>query len=165
MVWYLIPGIVLQVIFPKLVEIYNQQKRYAYILISRLFKLALTISIVGAILVSLESKSIINIIFGTSYEKASSILSIHIFGGVIVFVGSVWSSWILIENQQKIFVYAHLVTTLVNISLGLLLIPKFHAEGAAIAAVVSFYSGQVVGFFLYKPRVIFSMIFMNIKKA
>ena len=163
-VWYLIPVIVLQVIFPKLVEIYHQKNTYAYILISRLFKFALAVSIVGSIFVSLESKTIINIVFGTSYEKASSILSIHIFGGIIVFVGSVWSRWILIENQQKIFLYAHLVTTLVNVSLGVILIPILHAKGAAIAAVLSFYIGQVFGFFLYKPRFLFRMMFMNIKK-
>lgn len=105
-----------------------------------------------AVVISSLSKPLVNILFGLDYESAANVLMIHVWAGVNVAIGSVWSKWILLENKTKIGLIAQLLAAFLNIVFNLALIPDFGAVGAAIATLLSYYISALISFGLHKPN-------------
>src|SRR5690606_3425871 len=102
-----------------------------------LFDILFGISVVIAIGVTIFSALIISILYGTQYEDASTILSIHIWTALFVFVGVGSSNFFIVENLQMKTFTRTASGAVMNIGSHLLLIPKYHAIGAAAATLIS----------------------------
>ena len=98
------------------------------------------------------ANDIIKILFGIQYKSAAGVLQIYVWAGIFVFFGCAWSKWILIENKQKIIVYAHIFSMIINISLNILMIPYYGIKGAALATFISSSLGQIFGLLIYKKK-------------
>jgi PST family polysaccharide transporter len=79
----------------------------------------------------------VTLLFGTAYQQAGSVLAVHIWAGIFVFLGVASANWFLIEGLQRYSFYRILSGAVVNVGLNLILIPKFGVIGAAWATVVS----------------------------
>ena len=66
------------------------------------------------------SDKIINVIYGGQYNEAGSVLMIHIWTGVFVFLGVAFSGYLSIENQTKKAFYRTLLGAIFNIILNFL---------------------------------------------
>lgn len=150
--WYFFPTIICNSLFPALVNSRHENINLFYSRLQNLFTLMIWVSLLAALFVLLTSKYIINILYGEGYEPASSVLLIHIWGGVAVAFGIVWSKWILVENLQKYIVVFHLISMIINIIFNYLLIPIYGITGAALASAIACIIAQLTGVLFYKRK-------------
>lgn len=155
--WNFIPIIVTSSVFPRILKMKNQNKEKYRESVSYLFGLMILISITIALPVTLFSSSIVKFLFGLSYQRAGTVLAIHIWTSIFVFIGIVSSQWMVAENLQKVNFRRTLVGAILNILLNLILIPRYSIVGAASATLISqMYVGFLSDLFNLKTRPLFN---------
>ncbi|CAI2443777.1 colanic acid exporter [Serratia proteamaculans] len=148
--WYFLPTIIMTSFFPVLIN--SKRKSHSEYIISlqqltdRLCLLAIGI----AIAVTLVAKPVIILLYGTQYAESATILSIHIWAGVFVFMRAVLSKWLVIENLLKFSLVTHLCGAGLNVVLNLILIPPYGAIGASIATIISYAASSYFSLFMFK---------------
>jgi PST family polysaccharide transporter len=95
------------------------------------------ISVFIALPMTFLAKPIINILFGEAYFEAATVLSIHIWTSIFVFLSIASGKWFLAKNLQLISLYRFLVGAITNVILNALLIPSYGAVGSAVALFLS----------------------------
>lgn len=151
-VWYFTIGVILASVFPYLAKSHAEKNSTLDHRWAQTYRLMFGLSLGFAVVISSLSKPLVNILFGLDYESAANVLMIHVWAGVNVAIGSVWSKWILLENKTKIGLIAQLLAAFLNIVFNLALIPDFGAVGAAIATLLSYYISALISFGLHKPN-------------
>ena len=148
--WYFIPGVIVASLFPKLIELQKtsitKYKKRLQQLLDLLFGMAFIIAVV----VTFISKPLIIGLYGPEYQETSLILSIHIWAGIFVFMRSVFSKWILIEDAIVFSMITHGFGALLNVALNFFLIPIYAGVGAAIATILSYAMASYFSLFFYK---------------
>jgi PST family polysaccharide transporter len=94
------------------------------------------LAIAVALPMSFLSTTIITLLFGDAYKQAGTILSIHIWAAIFVFLGVSSGKWFLAENRQILSLQRTVVGAFVNVGLNFLFIPLYGALGAAMATVI-----------------------------
>ena len=136
-VWYFIPTAILISVFPTIIETKKQDEGLYYRRLQRLYTLLTWTAISISILIMFIAKPIINLLYGTEYIEASSVLVISIWAGVFVFQGLARGKWFLAEDLQKFSYIFTGMGVIINIILNLIFIPCYGAMGAAIATLVT----------------------------
>ena len=161
--FYFIGIIITNSIFPAIV---NAKKRDNEIYIKRLkilYFFMWWVSIFIAIIVTFFSDFLIESLFTSEYIKSSSILVIHIWALVFVFLGLSSTKWMISENLQ---IYSTINTTIgaiINIVLNYYLIDYMGIEGAAWATLISyFFASYFCLLFWKKTRVNFINISLSL---
>ncbi len=157
-IWYIIPTIICNSFFPSIIDGKKLSQKIYFKKFQNLFDILFVISLTIAIVVTIFSKDIVDILYGEQYSNASIILTIHIWSAVFVFLGVGSTNFFIIENLQiKTFTRTALGAVL-NIILNLILIPKLFAVGAAIATLISqFCSSYAFDLLSRKTYVLFKM--------
>lgn len=131
--WYFVPLAISASFFPSIINLRTADPVFYISRLQKLFDLLTLMSIGIASLTTFFAPLIIHLLYGGKYEAASSILSIHIWSGVFVFLGIGGSQWFIIENLQKFNFYRALLGAITNIALNFVLIPRYGPLGSAIA--------------------------------
>jgi len=135
--WYFIPVAIITSVFPALINARKTDHERYIKRLGNLYDLLIFICIPTAIIVSFSGNFIIHLLYSNRYEGAGAMLSIHIWSGVFVFLGSASSQYLLAESYTKIAFYRTAAGALVNILLNLWLIPKYAGIGASIATLIA----------------------------
>jgi PST family polysaccharide transporter len=155
-IWYIIPTIICNSFFPSIIEAKKLGEQTYLQKIQNLFAILFAISFLIAVLVTFFSDFIITLLYGSQYRDASTILSIHIWASVFVFMGVASANFFIVEHLQLKTFTRTALGAIVNIGLNLILIPKFLAIGAAIATLISqFLSSYVFDLLSTKTYVLF----------
>ncbi len=136
--WYFVPMIIVASVFPSIVSTRNDNPLLYEDRLQQLYDFLVILSLAIAIPVTIFADTIVAVLFGVAYVDAGSILSINIWAGVFVFLGTACGAYTNSENLAR---YSLLQTTcgmLANIALNLALIPQWGAKGAAVATLVSY---------------------------
>jgi O-antigen/teichoic acid export membrane protein len=136
-VWYFVPTIITLSLFP---SIYNTKKinnDMYEIRLQRLYTLLFWISTSIAVIVTLFSGYVVDILFGKAYSDAGIVLSIHIWTGIFVGLAVVKGQWQISENLTRHHLYGALVSVFFNVAFNFWLIPIFGVVGAAFANLIS----------------------------
>lgn len=157
-IWYFIPMSVISSVFPSIINSkkesiskYNKRMQYLYNILS-------FIAFCIAIPMTFLSDSIVKLLFGIEFIEAGTVLSIHIWAGIFVFMGVARSKWIVNENYQFYGMIFNVIGAFVNVVLNLFLIPQFGILGAAWATVISLaLSGWLLALCVQKTRIAFYM--------
>lgn len=116
------------------------------------------ISLALAIVTTLFSNQIIQVLFGSEFAAAGSILSVHIWALVPMFLGVATTQYLVVENLQRFSLYRTLLGLVANILLNIFLIPKYGALGAAIATTISQSVAAIFSGLLFRStRILFRM--------
>ena len=146
--WYFIPVALGSSFFPKMVEVSGtdafEKKTQGYIAIMIL------ISLIIAIGVSLLGPYVIQQFYLPSYWQAGSVLLIHIWASIFIFIRQVFSKWLIACDLTKYSLHSQLFGALVNVVLNLIFIKSLGLYGAAMATLVSYASSSVFILFLTK---------------
>lgn len=137
-IWYFIPSLICASLFPAII---NAKKTSAIIYEKRLvnlYSLMFYVSTIIAIPVFLFAGFIIIELFGTNYISAISVLRIHIWAGISIFLGCAIIQYLVTENYTKIFLATTIIGAVSNVVINLILIPKYGINGAAISTVISY---------------------------
>ncbi|WP_258032102.1 flippase [Campylobacter concisus] len=157
-IWYFIPTILVSSLFPAVVNARKQSEELYYSRLQKLFDLVVWIAIAIALPMTFLSDIIVNMLYGEQYNQAASVLTIHIWASIFVFLGVASGQWFIAENLQLLAFWRTFCGMVTNIFLNLLLITKFGIKGVAIATLVSYMiAGFMFDFASYKLRRIFFM--------
>ncbi len=116
------------------------------------------LSISIALLTTLLSDWIVNLLYGKAYYESSVVLVIHIWAGVFVSLGVSSSGWLLSENLTRISFWRAFYGMIFNVFLNYILIPKIGAKGAALSTLISYFvAAFFFDFFNRKTKPIFYM--------
>jgi len=157
--WYFIPTAIVASLFPRLIKLRESNEKQFNKRLQQIFDLLFTLAFVVAIAVSLLASPIILLFFGEEYTDSSTILTIHIWAALFIFMRAAFSKWILIENVLMFSLITQGFGALANVGLNFLLIPQYGGEGAAYATLLSYAMASYISLFFYsKSRTVFWMM-------
>lgn len=149
----IIPVIISQSIFPKLMKMDEIKNINQFVL---LFRVLFYILLGLALIIAVSSDIIISSLYGDSFLNSSFILTILIFSIPLTFLNILSSKMLLKKNFQRIIMFRQLVLVFINIFINILLIPYYGAIGAAIATVLSdLLVGILIDFINKKTKYLF----------
>lgn len=148
--WYFVPSAIVASLFPALIKMKKSNfERYQQQL-QKLYDLLFLIALVIAILVSLFANVIILTLYGEAYVQSAMVLVVHIWAGVFIFMRTLFSKWIIIEDLLILSLYTQGFGGLLNIGLNYMFIPHYGAIGAAIATLLSYAGTSYFALFMIK---------------
>ncbi len=136
-VWLFLPTIIVSSVYPVLIKYKKQSDELFKKQLSRLYDVMVVLALSIAIPTSLLANWAVHIIYGPEYIKTGSVLALHIWTGLFVFMGIVRGNWSVIERQQKYNPIIQGVGAAVNVSLNFVLINTYGVIGAAAATLVT----------------------------
>ena len=158
-IWYFIPAAIVLSFYPKLMQLKNKNEDEYKLKLEQLLNLLFTLGFIVAIVTNIISKPFIRILYGPEYILAGSILTIHIWAGIFIFMRELFSKWLIMENLLKYSLITHGLGALINIILNIFLIPSYSGFGAAIATLISYMTSSYLSLFLMpKTRVMAIMM-------
>ncbi len=92
--------------------------------LQQLFNILFLIALTVAIIVSLGGELLISVFFGAQYSASSSILVVHIWAAVFIFMRALFSRWTLIEDALVFSLLTQGFGAVVNIVLNYFWINK-----------------------------------------
>ncbi len=144
-VWYFVPGIITSSLFPAIVSAKKVSRALYLQRLQKLSTLMTWLAVSVALPVTFFADSIVNLLYGYSYQQAGLVLAVHIWGAVFVFLGVASGVFFTVESYTKKSLYRTLLGAISNVLFNLLLIPHYGIAGAAMATVIS----QFIANFLY----------------
>ena len=120
------------------------------------------LAIAIAIPMTFMSDWIIGLLYGGQYNEAGSVLMIHIWAAIFVFLGVASGKWLLIENLQIFSTINTTIGAIVNIVLNYYLIRLIGIEGAAWSTLISYFIAAYLSLSFYKKT---RINFINLSKS
>ncbi|WP_417683561.1 flippase [Pseudidiomarina aquimaris] len=152
-VWYFFATAIAASFFSSLLQLKNSDNNAYHRRLQNLCDGLFTAAFVIAIAVASLASTIVPLLFGSEYLVSGTILAIHIWAGVFVFMRELASKWLIAEHLLRFSLLSHGAGALLNVILNLIFIPKWQGEGAAIATVLSYaMAGFIVFWFVKKTR-------------
>lgn len=136
--WYFIPMVITSSLFPAIINAKEKNKGTYHARLQRLYDLMVWMAIAIALPMTFLSDWLVELTYGEQYNQAGSVLMIHIWAGVFVFLGVASSKWLLAENLQIFSTINTAIGATVNIVLNYILIQHFGIKGAAWATLISY---------------------------
>jgi PST family polysaccharide transporter len=149
-VWYFIPVAIVTSFFPALINAKSSDTSLYQNDLQRLNDLLFVSALVIAFGVSLTASWGIEKLFGITYAEAASVLIVHTWVGIFVFMRVLLSKWFITENLLKLSMFSQVLGALANIFLNVQLIPLYGPIGAAYATVISFSVAGYLVLFLHR---------------
>lgn len=119
--------------------------------LTMLYSIVIYLSLAQSIVMTLFSKWIIYILYGTAYNPAISALQIIVWYTTFSYMGSVRNIWILANEKQKCLWQINMSGAVANVILNAVLIPLMGINGAAVASLITqLFSNVIVGYII-KP--------------
>ena len=161
--WYFIPTIICSSLFPAIINAKIKSNKLYLSRLQNLFDLMVILGLAIIIPVILFGDWAILLLYGEAFYQTSSVLKIHIWAGVFVFLGVANQKWFISENLQAYNIICLGLGLLVNIILNLILIPIYGIYGAAMATLVSQFVASVLTPLLFtKTRPSFYMMLKSL---
>jgi O-antigen/teichoic acid export membrane protein len=155
-VWYFIPISIVASVSPSLIEAKKVSIELYYQRLLKLFRLMVVLALSIAVPMTFLAGYVATVLYGNEYEGVGTILAIHIWASLFVFLGVAQGPWNINEGLTQLTLLRTFVGAVANVILNLLLIPKDGAVGAAIATTVSYaLAGVFLNAFSSKTRKIF----------
>jgi len=157
--WYFVPTAIVASFFPKLIKLREQNESLFNQRLQQLFDMLFMLALVVAVIVSLLADTLIALFFGPDYAASASVLTIHIWAALFIFMRAAFSKWILIENVLVFSLITQGAGAILNVVLNFWLIPVYGVQGAAVATLISYAFASFFSLIFYeKTRPVFVMM-------
>ena len=143
--WYFVPVIITKSLFPAIVNAKKISQELYHQRLQSLCTLMAWLAIVVALPTTFLADSVVSLLYGDHYRESGSVLAIHIWGAVFVFLGVSSAGFFTIENYTRKPIFRTVLGAVSNVIFNLALIPRYGINGAAMATVLS----QLIVNFLY----------------
>ena len=137
--WYFIPTVIASSLFPAIINAKKQSEALYYARLQKLYDLMVWMAIAIALPMTFLSDWVVNLLYGEQYNQAGSVLIVHIWAGVFVFLGVASGKWFVSENLQIFSTINTTIGAIVNVGLNYILIQRMGIEGAAWATLISYF--------------------------
>jgi len=157
---YFIPIVIASSLFPAIINAKKQSEELYYERLQKLYDLMVWMAIAIALPMTFISDWIVDLLYGSQYTQAGSVLMIHIWASIFVFYGVARSKWIIVEKLQHYGLLCTTIGALSNIILNTIFIKKFGIYGAAVSTLISYgISSIIISIFYKKDRISVIMFF------
>jgi len=160
--WYFIPMVIASSLFPAIINAKKQSEELYYARLQKLYSLMVWLAIAIALPMTFLSDWVVHFLYGEQYNQAGSVLMIHIWAGIFVFLGVASGKWLLSENLQIFSTVNTSIGAIVNIWLNYILIPKIGVSGAAWATLISYFVAAYLCLLFFKKT---RINFANLSKS
>jgi O-antigen/teichoic acid export membrane protein len=134
---YFMPVVLCNSFFPAILNAKNTSKKLYYDRLQKLYALMIWIAIPVAFVITLAADRLVPFLYGKEFLGAASVLKIHIWAGVFVFLGTASNRWLLAENFVKILLFRTSLGCIANIVFNYFAIPRYGLLGAAYGALLA----------------------------
>jgi O-antigen/teichoic acid export membrane protein len=117
-------------------DIFNNRKNFQ-IISDQTFKFFILLIVPLTVVTLFLSEGIIGLIGGSGFTESAHVLRILIFALALIFLGHFFNAILIVSNLQKKLMLVLLAAAVVNISLNVILIPRFSYLGAAYVSVAT----------------------------
>lgn len=148
--WYFIPVAIVSSIFPAIMNARRDDPVRYQKRLRDLYDLMMVISLTIAIFMTFASPFIYTYFYAAEFAEGAKILSIHVWAGVFVFLGSASGQYLIAEGYTKHSLYRTGAGAVVNVVLGYFWIPLYGLQGAAFATLIAYFSATF--FILVFPK-------------
>lgn len=138
MFFYVIPSIISNIIYPKIMELHKNLETVKFL--SKVEKIYFVNFMIAVSILSfflLFGEWLILFLFDEAFASSVDVLIIYAFGLVFVFFAANNNKLLMIDNLQKLMLGRNILGLGVNVVLNILLIPLYGIKGAAIATVLT----------------------------
>lgn len=136
--WYVLPTALAMALFPRMVELRESSaSHYA----ARVQDAMDGFAAFGTLIAATSpfwSVPLVMLLFGAEYSPAAGVLQIYAWVGIVFATRALIHKWLLVEGIFWASATIHATGAVTNVLLNLLLIPRYGAEGAAVATVISY---------------------------
>lgn len=139
-----IPVVINAAVFPVMSRLYGSSSDSLQKITEKYFKFMLLISIPMEILITFFAGNIILLLFGNQYYPSVIALQILIWATVLTFINSSYVQLFQSSDKQMTVTKIAFIGMIINISLNLLLIPKYSYIAASFNTLVTEISGAVL---------------------
>lgn len=150
-IWYFLPTIIASSIFPAIIQAKQQDQKHYHMRLQQFYTVMVWMAISIALPMTFMSDWIIIKLYGSAYVEAGSVLMIHIWTAVFVFLGVAFGRYLTAENLTKTQFIRTLFGAVVNVISNLILIPKYGIQGAAISTLIAQFSANYF-YDLFDPK-------------
>ena len=147
--WYFVPTAIVASFFPKLIQLREANEALFKYRLQQLFDALLLVGLAVAVVMTMAAPMVISVFFGSDYAASGSILVIHVWASIFIFMRAAFSKWILIENALVFSLITQGLGALANVLLNLALIPMHGGIGAAYATLLSYATASFLALFFY----------------
>ncbi|WP_461788728.1 flippase [Pedobacter sp.] len=138
--WYFIPVAIVTSVFPAIMNAKRDDPVRYQKRLQNMYDLMVWLSLSIAIVTTFISPLAYKIIYTSEFWSGAHVLSVHVWAGIFVFLGSASGQYLIAEGYTKISLARTSFGAIVNIGLNIFLIPKYGIMGAAIATLVAYFS-------------------------
>lgn len=144
-IWNFVPATICASVFPAILRAKARDETLYRERLQRLLDLLVVVAFAVAIPMTFLADDLVVLLLGPQYADSGTVLAIHIWAGLFIFMGFGAGRWFLAENLQRLMFYRTFAGAIANVGLCWLLIPHYGGNGAAAAIVLS----QAVASFLF----------------
>jgi polysaccharide transporter, PST family len=134
---YILPAVLTSAIFPAMIQSMEADPGRYQQRIQRLFDAIIWLAIVISVPMSMLAPVIVDLLVGRAYAGAAPVLAILAWMPLLIFFGMLRQRWLVAENQFAAALSVEALGCALNVLCNLMLIPRFGAVGAAVAALIS----------------------------
>lgn len=161
-VWYFLGTIVISSVAPAVYQAKKDSKETYVAKLLYIHKVIIFLSFLIIIPFSFLSSIIVSTLYGLQYYQASSVLLVHTWTTLFVFVGLAQGVFWVSENLQKMSLISTIIAASINILMNFILIPRYGVTGAAVATLISYGVPTIFLPYFFKPsRPIFFIFFQS----
>ena len=149
-IWWIVPPMVVQALAPRYIypkDLGGQVQSN----VARIIAGMALLSLIPCLFISAIGSEIISVFLGKQYLGASSVLMIHIWTAVLIFIDAPVNQYLLATYRQSQLIFKSLVLFIFNFGLSLIMVPRYGSQGAALATLISQTVTVLVLPMLYSP--------------
>jgi polysaccharide transporter, PST family len=136
-IWYFVPTAMASSLLPALLRARERGPETYQDRLQRFYDLNASVAYLLSIPMALAAPWIVRLAYGESFAGSASIVAVHIWSSVFVFIGVARGQWLVNERLQKFYLVSTAAGAAINIGLNFIFIPRWGGLGAAIATVIS----------------------------
>lgn len=137
-VWYFVPVVLGSSVLPALIRAREGGANYYAARMQRYYDLSAAAAYALSLPIALVAPWLIEVAYGESFKSAGSILVVHIWSSVFVFLGVARGQWLVNERLPTFYLLATCGGAVVNVLLNFIFIPRWGGLGAAWATLLSY---------------------------
>lgn len=149
--WFIIPSAIIASVFPNIIRAREVDEAEFYKRLQKLFNFLAFAGYAVAIPVTFLGPFVINLLYGEAYAAAAPMLIILIWSDLFINLAMARGAYLFAMNWIWILFWVNVLAAVVNVSLNLVLIPRYGGIGAAIASCISYWVSAHGVCYLIKP--------------
>ena len=135
--WWSISTIVATAVLPDLVRASHRSQRQYWAIMQKYFDASAALSVLAAVTMTLLAPVLVRLFYGARYSGAAGILAVQFWSAVFIFLSVARGRHLVASGRRLVELWFALGGVALNLSANAVLIPRFGAQGAAWAGLLT----------------------------